>query len=155
MSNIAENIKSEVQMGLKLLAFKSLSLELAPMSYVEDAMQGDGWEAITSITHSGPDGVELNRYYYSSMQKNYAHVICNGFTGSCEVKAADETEMLESMTFDEIRHLGNLIDKKSVAFIRIYSEKEMANAKTEEELRALNARKEKMVAEAEVALRKR
>ena len=153
--SIAENIKSELQMGLKLLAFKSMKLELAPMSYVDDALRGEGWEAITGITHSGADGTELNRYYYSSMQKSYAHVCCNGYTGACEVKAADETEMLESMSFAEIKHLGNLIDKKSVAFIRIYSEKELANAKTDEELQKLNARKERMVAEAEVALRKR
>ena len=153
--NIADSIKSELQMGLRLLAFKSLTLELAPMSYVDAALRGEGWEAITGISHSGPDGTELNRYYYSSMQKAYAHVCCNGYTGACEVKNADETEMLEGMTFEEIKHLGNLIDKKSVAFIRIYSEKELANAKTDEELQKLNARKEKMVAEAEVALRKR
>ena len=153
--NIAETIKSELQMGLKLLAFKSLKLDLAPMTYVNDALREEGWEAITGITHSGPDGTELNRYYYNSMQKSYAHVVCNGYTGECEVKAADETEMLEGMTFEEIKHLGGLIDKKSVAFIRIYSEKELANAKTDEELQKLNARKEKMVAEAEVALRKR
>lgn len=48
-----------------------------------------------------------------------------------------------------------MIDKKSVAFNRIYSEKELASAATEEERRALNERNEKMIREAEVALRKR
>ena len=151
----AEQIKSDLQMGLKLLAFKSISLELAPMSLVEDALKGEGWEPISSLTPSGPDGTVFNRYYYSSMQKAYAHVACNGYTGRAEVKSADETEMLQSMSFEELKHLARLIDKKSVAFIRIYAEKELASAKTEEELQKLNARKERMVAEAEVALRKR
>lgn len=151
----AEQIKNDLQMGLKLLAFRSVTLELAPMSFVEDALKSEGWEPISSLTATGQDGTVFNRYYYSSMQKTYAHVICNGYTGKCEIKAADETEMLESMSFAELKHLGNLIDKKSVAFIRIYSEKELASAQTEEELKRLNARKERMVAEAEVALRKR
>ena len=150
-----EEIKGALTMGLKLLAFKSITLELAPLRAVEEAMKGEGWEPISGITASKADVTELSRYYYSSMQKTYAHVICSAYTGGCEIKAADETEMLQSMTFEELKHLGNLIDKKSVAFIRIYSEKKLASAKTEEELKALNARNEKMIAEAEVALRKR
>lgn len=147
-----ENIKGEIEMGLRLLAFRPLQLELAPMKYVEDAMKANGLEAITGIVRSGD---EFSRYYYSSAQKTYAHVVCNAYTGAAEIKAADEAEMLESMSFPELQHLGNLIDKKSVNFIRIYSQKELAAAASEEELRALKERNEKMVAEAEVALRKR
>ena len=151
----AEKIKGELQMGLKLLAYKSVTLDLAPMSYVDDALRGDGWEPITGLTAGGADGTEFSRYYYSSAQKTYAHVVCNGYTGGCEIKSADEAEMLESMSFAEIKHLGNLIDKKSVNFIRIYSQKELESAGSEEELKALHERKERMIAEAEVALRKR
>lgn len=147
-----DNIKSEIELGLRLLAFKPLQLELAPMKYVDEAMTACGLEAITGVAHSGD---ELSRYYYSSAQKTYAHVLCNGYTGACAIQAADETEMLQSMTFPEIKHLGNLIDKKSVAFITIYSQKEHEAAGSEEERMALNARKERMIAEAEVALRKR
>ena len=50
--------------------------------------------------------------------------------------------------------LAGLIDKKSVAFIRIYSEKELAAASGDERA-ALEERRQKMVDEAEVALRKR
>ena len=82
-------------------------------------------------------------------------MVCNGYTGACEIKAADETDMLQSMTFPEIKHLGALIDKKSVAFITIYSQKEHEAAGSEEERKALAERKERMIAEAEVALRKR
>ena len=153
--SIAETIRGELQMGLKMLAFKSVKLELAPLGGVEEVMTAEGWEAISGITKGGAEGLRLERYYYNSMQKDYAHVICNAYTGACEVRSADETEMLESMTFQELQHLGKLIDKKSVAFIRIYSEKELASAQTEEERRALNERNEKMIAEAEVALRKR
>ena len=148
----AEQIKSELQTGLKLLAFKSVALDLAPMSYIEDVMKGEGWEAISSLA---ANGTVFSRYYYSSMQKSYAHIVCDGYTGRAELKAADETEMLQSMSFEELKHLGRLIDKKSVAFIRIYAEKELASASSAEELQKLNARKERMVAEAEVALRKR
>ena len=150
-----EKIRGELSMGLKLLAFKSVALELAPMSYVDGALKSEGWEAITALRTGGQDGTEFSRYYYSSMQKAYAHVVCNGYTGACTVQAADETEMLQSMSFPELKHLGSLIDKKSVAFIRIYSEKELASAASEEELKALNARNDRMIAEAEVALRKR
>ena len=150
----AERIKGEVSMGLKLLAFKSLSLELAPMALVEEAMRGEGWEAISGLEKRG-DGTEFCKYFYSSMQKNYAQVLCNGYTGACEIKSADETEMLQSMSFEELKHLGNLIDKKSVAFIRIYSRKELEAAGSEEERNALNERNQKMIEEAEVALRKR
>lgn len=147
-----DTIKSEIELGLRLLAFKPLQLELAPMKYVDQAMTANGLEAITGVNHSGD---ELSRYYYSSAQKTYAHVVCNGYSGACEIKAADETEMLDGMTFAELKHLGNLIDKKSVAFITIYSRKELENAGSEEELKALNERNERVIAEAEVALRKR
>ena len=150
-----ESIKAELQTGLKLLAFKNVKLELAPMAKVDEVLQSEGWKTISGITASGADGTVFTRFYYNSMQKTYAQVVCNGYTGECEIHSADETEMLESMTFEELRHLSTLIDKKSVAFIRIYAEKERASVKSEEELKALDARKEKMIAEAEVALRKR
>lgn len=151
----AETIRNELQLGLKMLAFKSVRLESATLAGVEEVMKEEGWEAISGVTKGGADGSEGNQYFYNSMQKNYAQVICNDSTGACEVRSADETEMLQSMTFPELQQLAKLIDKKSVAFIRIFSEKELANAQTEEELRALNERNEKMIAEAEVALRKR
>ena len=157
--SIAETVRGELQTGLKMLAFKSVKTELAPlaMACVDGVMAAAGWEAISDVTKKGgADGSsELGRYYYSSMQKGYAHAVCSGTAGICEIRSADETEMLESMTFPELQHLGKLIDKKSVAFIRIFSEKELASAQTEEELKALNERNEKMIAEAEVALRKR
>ena len=151
----AETIRRELQTGLKMLAFRSIRLESAPLSGVEEVMKEEGWEAISGAAKGSADGSELSRYYYSSMQKSYAQVVCDTATGGCEVRSADETEMLESMTFPELQQLAKLIDKKSVAFIRIYSEKELASAQTEEERRALNERNEKMIAEAEVALRKR
>ena len=154
MSN-TESIRSELQLGLKMLAFKSVRLESANLASVEEVMKEEGWEAISGVTKGGADGSECNQYFYNSMQKNYAQVICNDNTGACEIRSADETEMLQSMTFQELQQLAKLIDKKSVAFIRIFSEKELASAQTEEELRALNERNEKMIAEAEVALRKR
>ena len=151
MSN-AETIRDKLQLGLKMLAFKSVRLGSATMSDVEEVMKEEGWDTISGVT---TDGAEHSQYFYNSMQKNYAQVVCNDSTGECEVRAADETEMLQSMSFPELQQLGKLIDKKSVAFIRIFSEKELASAKTEEELRALNERNEKMIAEAEIALRKR
>ena len=152
---IQETVNGELSMGLKLLAFKPVKLELAPIGCVENAMKAEGWEAISDLTPSGKNGTLFTRYFYSSMQKSYAQVVCDAYTGGAEVKTADETEMLQSMSFEELKHLGNLIDKKSVALIGIYAEKELASAKTEEELKALNARNERMIAEAEVALRKR
>ena len=62
--------------------------------------------------------------------------------------------MLEKLSFPELKILAGLIDKKSVAFIRIYSEKELASASGDERA-ALEERKQKMIDEAEVALRKR
>ena len=152
--SVSEQIKNDIQMGIKLLAFKPVKAEIAPMSVVEDTLKSEGWEPISAAIAS-EEGRVFSRYFYNSMQKVYAHVTCNGYTGACEIQVADETEMLQSMSFAELKHLATLIDKKTVAFIRIYSEKELAAAKTDEELQALNARNEKMIAEAEVALRKR
>ena len=152
----AESIHGDLQMGMKLLAFKPVSLPFAPMAmaWVDDTLKAEGWEPITAMKENA-DGTEFSRYYYGSMQKSYAQAVCKGSTGLCEIHSAEENGLLESMSFAELQHLGNLLDKKTVAFIRIYSEKELASAKTDEERKALTERNEKMIAEAEVALRKR
>ena len=60
---MSENIKEEIKMGLRLLAFKSVSLEGAAMDVVEEAMQESDWQAVSAVTENGDD---KSRYYYST-----------------------------------------------------------------------------------------
>ncbi len=151
--SIIETIKGELATGLKLIAYKNLTVQIPPLAVLDDAMQQDGWSAVSDVT-KGADGT-LHRYYYDTAQKNYVLAMLNVETGNCEIIKAEEADVLEKLSFPELKFLAGLIDKKSVAFIRIYSEKELAAASTEEERNALNERNQKMVDEAEVALRKR
>lgn len=145
-------IKEEVAMGLRLLAFQAAEVEVAPMALVDAAMAENQWNAVSGAAR---DGNAYVRFYYNTAMKQYARATCDGYTGACRIQAEEEADVLEGLNFEELKVLGNLIDKKSVAFIRIYSEKELASAKTEEELQALNARNDRMIQEAEEALRKR
>ena len=149
-----DKIREELAMGITLLAYESIKLDLAPLSLVDEAMKSAGWDAISEAVGDGRTS-DYSKFYYSSPLKTYAHALCSGYTGSCTVTAAEEGDVLEQLTFPELKKLSGLIDKKSVAFIRIYAEKELAAASSEEELKALNERNDKMIAEAEVALRKR
>ena len=149
---VKDTIKDDLKMGITLLAYEAVRLDIAPMAVVDEAMKESGWDEI-----SGPsgEGRELGKYFYNTALKTYARAVCDGYTGECSIQAAEETDVLENLSFAELKVLSGLIDKKSVAFIRIYSEKELAAASSEEELKALNARNDRMIAEAEVALRKR
>ncbi len=149
---IIETIKGELLMGLKLIAYKPLSVTIPPMAVLDDAMQADGWSAVSEVADGG-DGT-FHRYYYDTAQKNYVYASLNAATGTCDIVVAEESDVLEKLSFPELKKLAGLIDKKSVAFIRIYSEKELAAA-SGDELAALNERNQKMINEAEVALRKR
>lgn len=122
------------------------------MSLVEETLRTNGWNAISEISHT--DFV-YSRFYYSTAHKTYAHVSCNGYEGNAVIESVDESDVLGRLSFEELKTLGTMIDKKSVAFIRLYSEKELASAKTEEEMRVLNERNRKTIQEAEEALRKR
>ena len=148
---ITEKIKGELAMGLKLVAYKPVTVQIPPMAVVDDAMQQNGWNSVSEVVK---DGDALRRYYYDTAQKNYVLANFNTATGACDITAAEESDVLEKLSFPELKVLAGLIDKKSVAFIRIYSEKELAAA-SGEELAALEERKQKMIDEAEVALRKR
>ena len=150
----AAEIKNEIAMGLKLVAYKPVKLEIAPMSVVEEAMKESDWHSISSIAG---DGLHENyrRYYYNTATKTYALLSCSGYTGASSISAVEEHEVLDSLTFPELKALGNMLDKKSVAFITTYSRKEMESAGSEAERQALNERNQKMIDEAEVALRKR
>ena len=150
----AEKIKGEVTMGLKLVAYKSVTIEIAPMRIVEEAMKDNDWHALSAISGNGID-TPYRRFYYNTATKTYALLSCSGYSGECSISAADEHDVLDTLTFEEMKALGNMLDKKSVAFITTYSQKELASAKSEEELQALNARNQRMIDEAEVALRKR
>ena len=147
----ADNIKEEIKTGLRLLAFKSVSVENASMDVVEEAMKESDWQAVSAVTENGDDKC---RYYYSSAMKSYAQVTCGG-SGSCTIANAEEYDVLRDLTFEEMKTLGAMIDKKSVAFIGIYAQKERESVKTPEELEALNKRNASMIEEAEIALRKR
>ena len=148
---ITEKIKGELAMGLRLVAYKPVTVQIPPMAVLDDAMQQNGWSAVSEVT---ADGSVLSRYYYDTAQKNYVLAVFNTVTGACDINAAEEGDVLEKLSFPELKKLAGLIDKKSVAFIRIYSEKELAAA-SGDELAALEERRQKMVDEAEVALRKR
>ena len=149
-----ESIKNEVSMALRLVAFKPGSVELAPFTLLGAgcALAEEHWDPVSDIMQNG---TEYSRYFYGSAQKAYMRVLCNGTDNVCRMEAAEEGEVLEQLSFPEMKHLGNLIDKKSVAFIRMYAEKERASVTSEEELKALNERNERMIQEAEIALRKR
>ena len=148
---ITEKIKGELAMGLRLVAYKPVTVQIPPMAVLDDAMQQNGWSAVSEVT---ADGSILSRYYYDTAQKNYVLAVFNTVTGACDINAAEEGDVLEKLSFPELKKLAGLIDKKSVAFIRIYSEKELAAASGDERA-ALEERRQKMVDEAEVALRKR
>ena len=148
---VTEKIKGELAMGLRLVAYKPVTVQLPPMAVVDDAMQQNGWSAVSEIVS---EGGTLSRYYYDTAQKNYVLAVFNVTTGACDINAVEEGDVLEKLSFPELKKLAGLIDKKSVAFIRIYSEKELAAASGEERA-ALEERRQKMVDEAEVALRKR
>ena len=148
----AEQIKNELEMGLRLLSFQSVKLEQAPLAVVDQVMRANAWSSITAPTR---EGNECIIYYYSTAMKSYARVVSVGGNGACTVENVEESDVLERLSFPELQKLGNMIDKKSVAFIRIYSDKELASAGSEEELRKLHERNQKMIDEAEVALRKR
>ena len=148
---ITEKIKGELAMGLRLVAYKPVTVQIPPMAVLDDAMQQNGWSAVSEVV---ADGSVLSRYYYDTAQKNYVLAVFNTVTGACDINAAEEGDVLEKLSFPELKKLAGLIDKKSVAFIRIYSEKELAAASGDERA-ALEERRQKMVDEAEVALRKR
>ena len=148
---ITEKIKGELAMGLRLVAYKPVTVQIPPMAVLDDAMQQNGWSAVSEVT---ADGSVLSRYYYDTAQKNYVLAVFNTVTGACDINAVEEGDVLEKLSFPELKKLAGLIDKKSVAFIRIYSEKELAAASGDERA-ALEERRQKMVDEAEVALRKR
>ncbi|MBQ9348861.1 MAG: hypothetical protein IJT94_16235 [Oscillibacter sp.] len=151
---IRDKIREELAMGIPLLAFQSIKADLAPMSLVDEAMHSAGWDAVSEASGDGRTS-DYSKFYYNTALKTYAHALCGGYTGACTVEAVEEGDVLEQLTFPELKKLSGLIDKKSVAFIRIYSEKELASASSQEELNALNARNDRIIAEAEVALRKR
>ena len=148
---ITEKIKGELAMGLRLVAYKPVTVQIPPMAVLDDAMQQNGWSAVSEVV---ADGSILSRHYYDTAQKNYVLAAFNTVTGACDINAAEEGDVLEKLSFPELKKLAGLIDKKSVAFIRIYSEKELAAASGDERA-ALEERRQKMVDEAEVALRKR
>ena len=149
-----DKIREELAMGIPLLAFQSIKADLAPMSLVDEAMRSAGWDAVSEAVGDGRTE-DYRKIYYNTALKTYARALCRGYTGACTVEAAEEGDVLEELTFPELKKLSGLIDKKSVAFIRVYSEKELAAASSQEELNALNARNDRIIAEAEVALRKR
>ena len=148
---ITEKIKGELTMGLRLVAYKPVTVQIPPMAVLDDAMQQNGWSAVSEVV---ADGSTLSRYYYDTAQKNYVLAAFNTVTGVCDINASEESDVLEKLSFPELQKLAGLIDKKSVAFIRIYAEKELAAASGDERA-ALEERRQKMVDEAEVALRKR
>ena len=150
----AEKIKGEVTMGLKLVAYKSVKIEIAPMGIVEEAMKENDWHPLSAITGNGIE-TPYRRYYYNTATKTYALLKCSGYSGECSIEAAEEHDVLDQLSFAEMKVLAGWIDKKSVAFITTYSQKELAAAQNEDELKALNARNQRMIDEAEVALRKR
>ena len=149
---IIETIRDELSMGLKLIAYKPLSVNIPPLAVLDDAMAANGWSAVSEVTDGG-DGT-FQRYYYDTAQKNYVLATITSASGVCNLTTAEEGDVLEKLSFPELKVLAGLIDKKSVAFIRIYSEKELAAA-SGDELAALNERNQKMIDEAEIALRKR
>ena len=154
MANM-DAMKAELSMGLRLVAYKSLSLDLATMAGIDEGMKENHWDSVSKEWSNAGSGFTYSRFFYDTAQKNYVRASCDVYNGSCTIEAIEESHVLESLSFEELKKLGNLLDKKSVAFIRIYSEKEMASAKTEEEQQALNERNAKMIQEAEEALRKR
>ena len=149
---ITEKIKRELAMGLRLVAYKPVTVQIPPMAVVDDAMQQNGWSAVSEVAN-GSDGT-ISRYYYDTAQKTYVLAVFNTASGACDISAVEESDVLETLSFPELKTIAGLIDKKSVAFIRIYSEKELAAASGDERA-ALEERRQKMVDEAEVALRKR
>ena len=64
--SIAETIKGEIETGLRLLAFKSVELEYAPMSLVDEALQANHWNPVSAVAS---EGFEYSRYYYSTAIK--------------------------------------------------------------------------------------
>ena len=145
------NVKAELAMGLRLVAYKDVAVSVPSMAVMDQAMQESGWSAVSEIAEV--ENGTSQRYYYDTAQKTYVLATVDA-SGNATVAKAEETDVLERLSFPELKVLAGLIDKKSVAFIRIYSEKELAAA-SGDELAALQERKQKMIDEAEVALRKR
>lgn len=151
-----DKFHGELEMALKLVAFKKVNVDfpqITLMAAVDSAMQSCHWVGV-SQPEVGGDGL-IHRCYYDTAQKNYVSAFFDPKSLACSFEKADEIDVLEKMSFADLKVLSGLIDKKSVAFIRIYAEKELAACSSEEERAALIERKQKMVDEAEVALRKR
>ena len=146
-----DNVKAEVATGLRLIAYKDMTIQIPSIAEMDQAMQENGWNAVSEV--AGDNGAS-QRYYYDTAQKTYVLATVDSASGSGTVAKVEEADVLEKLSFPELKVLAGLIDKKSVAFIRIYSEKELAAA-SGDELAALQERKQKMIDEAEVALRKR
>ena len=144
------SIKAELATGLRLIAYKDVTIQVPSMAELDQAIQESGWSAVSEIAE---DNGSSRRYYYDTAQKTYILATVDA-SGNGAVAKAEETDVLEQLSFPELKVLAGLIDKKSVAFIRIYSDKELAAA-SGDELAALQERKQKMIDEAEVALRKR
>lgn len=147
-----DNIKAEFATGLRLIAYKDMTVQIPSMAVMDQVMQESGWNAVSEVAE-GDNGTS-QRYYYDTAQKTYVLASVDSASGSGTVSKVEEADVLEKLSFPELKVLASLIDKKSVAFIRIYSEKELAAA-SGDELAALNERKQKMIDEAEIALRKR
>ncbi|MBQ9459857.1 MAG: hypothetical protein IJU66_08005 [Oscillospiraceae bacterium] len=150
--SMIDTLKEELLTGLNLIAYKSFSVQVPSIGMLNLAMAAIGWTGVSEVEKS-PDGI-IKRYFYGTAQKNYALATLNNETGDCELTSVEEGDVLEKLSFDELKVLAGLIDKKSVAFIRIYSEKELSSA-TDEERAAIQERNQRMIDEAEVALRKR
>ncbi len=151
MTNI-ENLKAELATGLKLIAYKDMTVQIPPMATMDFAMRENGWSAVSEVAEG--EGGTFHRYYYDTAQKNYVLATVDPAGCTAAIVKAEESDVLEKLSFPELKTLAGLIDKKSVAFIRIYSEKELAAASGDERA-ALEERNQKMIDEAEVALRKR
>ena len=151
MLKMDDKLKAELATGLKLIAYKDMTVQVPSMAEMDQAMQENGWNAVSEV--AAVDGGASQRYYYDTAQKTYVLATVDA-SGNAVVSKAEEADVLEKLSFPELKALAGLIDKKSVAFIRIYSEKELAAA-SGDELAALQERKQKMIDEAEVALRKR
>ena len=149
-----EKIKDELATGLRLVAFKTVSMSISPTAIIDDTLAENQWDAISALVKN-EGGSEMTRFYYGSAQKTYMQLSYNCITGEISMEAVDEGRVLENLSFQELKTLGNLLDKKSVAFIRIYAERELQSPKSEEEQKALEERNARMIQEAEEALRKR
>ena len=97
-----DKIREELAMGITLLAYESIKLDLAPLSLVDEAMRSAGWDAVSEATGDGRTS-DYSKFYYNTALKTYAHALCGGYTGSCTVEAAEEGDVLEQLTFPELK----------------------------------------------------